>query len=312
MGSTLLALGHYVPERRVPNSEIEARLQLEPGWIESRTGIAERRVAAPDEALSDMAVKAGEMALSRSGLDRTHIRLLVLATSTPDLLLPPSAPLVAHRLGLKGAGAIDMAGACAGFIYALAFADGLVRAEGAPALVIAANILSRRTDEADRSTAILFADAAGAALVAPTERSGTGVLGLHLASAGDGYDLIQIPAGGKTMRISDGRAVFSKAVDLMVETSLAALARAGASSADVDHFVPHQANARMMAAAQKRLGIGDDKLVSTIALYGNSSAPTIPLSLSLSAGERTYKPGDRILMCAAGAGLTAGALLYGL
>ncbi len=325
MGSTLLSLGHYVPERRVPNSEIEARFDLAPGWIEDRTGIRERRFAAPDEALSDLAVKAGEMALARTGLERTRIGLLVLATSTPDHLLPPSAPLVAHRLGLRGAGAIDMAGACAGFIYALVFADNFVRAQGSPALVIAANILSRRTNPDDRGTAILFADAAGATLVAPCERPGTGVLGAHLSSDGAAYDLIQIAAGGSRrpfgpevgeadllMRIADGRAVFAKAVDMMAAASLKALARAGLSAGDVDHFVPHQANARMTAATLRKLAIGDDKVISTIALYGNSSAASIPFSLSQATARRDYKAGDRILMCAAGAGLTAGALVYGL
>src|SRR5262245_57632975 len=196
MGSTILALGHYAPERRVTNSEIEDRLGLESGWIERRTGIRERRFAAPEEALSDIAVAAGTMALARTGFDPARIGLLVLATSTPDHLLPPSAPLVAHRLGLGGAGAIDMAGACAGFLYALAFADGFVRTQGAPALVIAANILSRRMDPGDRSSAILFGDGAGATLLAPSDRKDTGVLGLSLESDGSGYDLIQITAGG--------------------------------------------------------------------------------------------------------------------
>lgn len=325
MGSTIIALGHYAPERRVTNSEIEQRLALEAGWIERRTGIRERRFAAPDEALSDLAVAAGEMALARAGFDAARIGLLILATSTPDHLLPPSAPLVAHRLGLGGAGAIDMAGACAGFLYALAFADGFVRTQGAPALVIAANILSRRTNPNDRNSAVLFGDAAGAALLAPSERKGTGVLGLNLASDGSAYDLIQIPAGGSRrpfgedvaasetlMRFSDGRAVFVKAVKMMAEASGRALERAGLAVADVDHWIPHQANTRIIAGTQEMLGIPDDKTVSSVALYGNSSAATIPFTMSLSATERTYKPGDRILMCAAGAGLTGGAVVFGV
>jgi 3-oxoacyl-[acyl-carrier-protein] synthase-3 len=325
MGSTLLALGHYAPERRVTNAEIEARLGLEAGWIERRTGIRERRFAANGEALSDMAVAAGEMALSRAGFDPKRIGLLILATSTPDHLLPPSAPLVAHRLGLGGTGAIDMAGACAGFLYALTFADAYVRTQGAPALVIAANILSRRMNLDDRGSAILFADAAGAALVAPSERKGTGVLGVELSSDGSAYDLIQIPAGGSRrpfgadvadadtlMHITDGKAVFAKAAKMMAETSEAALGRAGLSIADVGHWIPHQANARIMAATQEKLGISDDKVVSSVALYGNSSAATIPFTMSLICEERAYKAGDRVLMCAAGAGLTGGALVFGL
>jgi len=325
MGSTILALGHYAPERRVGNAELEARMGLDPGWILRRTGIAERRWAADGEALSDLAVKAGGMALARAGFDPARIALLILATSTPDHLLPPSAPLVAHRLGLKGAGAIDLAGACAGFLYALTFADTFARTHGSPALVIAANILSRRTNLDDRGTAILFADAAGAALVAPTERKDTGIVGVDLASDGSAYDLIRIPAGGsrrpfgdgvaKTetlMQIADGKAVFIKAVDMMAETSVKALERAGLTIGDVDHWIPHQANARIIGAVQARLGLAGDKIVSTVSAYANSSAATIPLSLSLAAETRLFKPGDRILMCAAGAGMTAGAVVFRL
>ncbi len=325
MASNILALGHYAPERRVTNAEIESRLGLEAGWILRRTGIEERRFAAQGEALSDMAVAAGEMALASVGFDRGRIGLLVLATSTPDHTLPPSAPLVAHRLGLHGAGAIDMAGACAGFLYALAFADSFVRTHGLAVLIIAGNILSRRTDPNDRSSAILFADAAGAVLLAPSTRHASGVLGLHLASDGSAYDLIQIASGGSRrpfarddasadtlMRISDGKAVFAKAVDMMVESSETALAKAGLGVGDVAHFFPHQANGRIMAAVQSKLGIPDDKTVSTVGLYGNSSAATIPFSMSLTAAERTYRVGDRVLMCAAGAGLTGGAIVFGM
>jgi 3-oxoacyl-[acyl-carrier-protein] synthase-3 len=325
MGSTILALGHYAPERRVTNAEIEVRLGLEAGWIERRTGIRERRFAADGEALSDIAVKAGEMALARAGFDAARIGLLILATSTPDNLLPPSAPLVAHRLGLGGAGAIDMAGACSGFLYALALADGFVRTQARPVLVIAANILSRRINFGDRGSAILFADAAGAALIAPSERKKTGVLGVELCSDGSGYDLIRIPAGGSRrpfgpdlaatdvlMEIKDGKAVFAKAVKMMAEASERALERAGLSVADIGHWIPHQANSRMIAATQEKLAISDDKVVSSVALYGNSSAATIPFTMSLTCEERAYKAGDRILMCAAGAGLTGGALVFRL
>ena len=325
MGSTILALGHYAPARRVLNAELEARLGLESGWILSRTGIAERRYAADDEALSDLAVNAGEMALSRAGFAASRIGLVLLATSTPDHLLPPSAPLVAHRLGCTGAGAIDMAGACAGFLYALAFADSFARTHGAPVLVIAANILSRRTDPMDRNSAILFADAAGAALVAPSERRNTGVVGISLAADGSAYDLIKIPAGGSRrpfdedvdaadtkMQLSDGISVFTKAVSMMTECSRKALAAAGRDAGEIAHFIPHQANTRIIAAVQRQLAIAEEKVVSSVALYANSSAATIPLSLSLSSGERTYKPGDKLLFCAAGAGLTGGALVFAL
>lgn len=321
--SALLALGHYAPERRVTNAEIEARLGVEPGWTERRTGIAERRFAAPDEALSDLAVKAGDMALERAGIDRRAVGLVVLATSTPDHLLPPSAPLVAHRLGAIGAGAIDMAGACGGFLYALTFADGFVRQARAPALVIAANILSRRLNLDDPVSAVLFGDGAGAALLVPQERQTAGVRGVHLTSDGSAYDLIKIPAGGSRtpfvdglgsdaalMHIRDGRAVFTRAVKIMTDASHKALAQAGLGIDDIDYFVPHQANARIIGAAQRQLGVPDEKMLSSVALYANSSAATIPLTLSLAAEQRPFQTGERILMSAAGAGLTGGAVVF--
>lgn len=323
MGSTILGFGHYVPGHRVANAELETRLGLEPGWIERRTGIAERRWVDNGEALSDMAVAAGEMALTNAKTDRAAIALTILATSTPDHLLPPSAPLVAHRLGLARSGAIDMAGACAGFLYALSFADAFARAHRSQVLVIAGNILSRRTNFDDRASAILFADAAGAVVVGPSERTGTGVLGVALDSDGAQYDLIQIPSGGSRspfaddtaalatkMQIRDGRAVFARAVKMMADTSHQALAAAGLDVGAVDHFVPHQANARIMTASQKQLNVPPERVMSSVRLFGNSSAATIPLTLSLNAGRLVS--GQRLLLAAAGAGLTGGAIVYGL
>jgi 3-oxoacyl-[acyl-carrier-protein] synthase-3 len=324
-GSTIVGFGHYAPERRVANAEIEQRLGLEPGWILRRTGIEERRYAADGEALTDIALPAAEMALAQSGLERSAIALTLLATSTPDHVLPPSAPLLAHRLGLGNSGGIDLAGACAGFLYALTLADGFVRTHGAPVLVVAANILSRRINPEERGSCILFADAAGAVVVAPSAQAGTGVLGAKLAADGSGYGLIQIAAGGSRrpfapdvpiedtlMTIADGQAVFSRAVDLMVASSREALAKAQLGVADIDCLVPHQANGRITAAIAQQLGVPPEKVVSSIVAFGNSSAATIPLSLSLAAGEGRMTRGQRLLMCAAGAGLTGGAVVYAL
>jgi len=324
MGCEIIGLGHYAPERRVGNGEIEQRLGLEAGWIERRTGIRERRYAARNEALTDIAVKAGDMALETAGIDRSNVALTLLATSTPDHLLPPSAPLLAHRLALTNSGGIDMAGACAGFLYALTLADAFVRTQRAPVLVVGANILSRRIDATDASTSALFADAAGAVVLAPTDRPNAGVLGAHLSADGSGYDLIKIPAGGSRrpfepdsadetlMVMSDGKAVFTKAVDMMVATSRKALARAELAMVTIDRFVPHQANGRLIAAVAHQLDVPESKVISTIADYGNSSAATIPLSLSLSAQQKKLARGERLLMCAAGAGFTGGAVVFGL
>jgi 3-oxoacyl-[acyl-carrier-protein] synthase-3 len=203
-------------------------------------------------------------------------------------------------------------------------ADSFARTHAAPVLVVGANILSRRINPEERASCILFADAAGAVVVVPAD-PGRGVLGAQLAADGSGYDLIRIAAGGSRkpfapelpveetlMSITDGKAVFSRAVDMMVDASRAALAKAELSASQIDCFVPHQANARIIAAVAQKLAIPSEKMVSTVAEYANSSAGTIPLSLSIAAGEGRLHPGTRILMCAAGAGLTGGAVVYSL
>lgn len=322
-GSRAIGLGHSVPQWVVANSEIEARLGLDAGWIKRRTGIDARRYAAEGEALSDLAVQAGDMAIANAAFARDEIGLLLLATSTPDHLLPPTAPLVAHRLGLANAGGIDMAGACAGFIYALTLADSYVRSHGVPVLVIAANILSRRINPAERASSVLFADAAGAVLLAPCDEPNRGVCGAHLAAQGAHYGLISIPAGGSRkpfsdiqdaretlMVMSDGQAVYTKAVAMMTNAAEIALRKARLAASDVTHFIPHQANLRMMGKVAQQIGVGPNTLRSTIAQFGNSSAATIPLTLSMAAQQHAYRRGDIMLMTAAGAGLTGGAAVF--
>jgi 3-oxoacyl-[acyl-carrier-protein] synthase III len=319
----ILGVGHYAPQRRVANAEIESRLGLPDGWISRRSGIEARRYAAAGEALSDIATKAGDQALANAKINRRDVALLLLATSTPDHLLPPTAPLVAHKLGMSSAGGIDMAGACAGFVYALTLASSFANAHQAPVLVIAANILSRRINEADRNTSILFADAAGACVVAPSSRTDCGMLAAHLTTDGSAYDMIQIPGGGSRkpfatltdnsetfMVIGNGKAVFTKAVGMMTTAAQTALTRAGLTVDDVTHFIPHQANARMMNAVAEQLKIPKEKMRSTIAEFGNSSAAAIPFTLSNVAEQNAIKRGDVILMTAAGAGLTGGAVVW--
>ncbi|WP_434725303.1 beta-ketoacyl-ACP synthase III [Mesorhizobium sp. RIZ17] len=323
--SRILGFGHHAPARKVENPEIEDRLGLEPGWIERRTGIRSRFWATDEDTLSGLAASAGDMALANAGVDRSDIGLLLLATSTPDHLLPPSAPLVAHKLGLNRAGAIDLTGACAGFIYALMFADGFTRLHGKSSLVIAANILSRRINPAERASSVLFADAAGALVICPCEDPERGILGASVDSDGSRYGLIQIPAGGSNipfhgdldleqtrMTITDGREVFGKAVEMMTACSHDALATAQMRPQDIDRFVPHQANARIFDAVGRNLGIADHAIVKTIADYANSSAATIPLSLSLANQTEPFRPGEKILLAAAGAGLSGGALVVGI
>ncbi|MCC7417552.1 MAG: beta-ketoacyl-ACP synthase III [Acidobacteria bacterium] len=322
--SRLIGVGRYAPERAVENAELESQLRLEPGWIARRTGIASRRYAADDEAASDLAVRAGEAALANAGLPRADVALTLLATSTPDHLLPPSAPLVAHRLGLARSGAADLAGACAGFIYALTLGDAFVRTHRRPALVVAANVLSRRINPLDRATAVLFGDAAGAVVLAPSDDPATGVLGVDLASEGARYDLIRVPAGGSRrpfaagtpasdllMEMPSGRAVFAHTVAMMTASARRALAAAGLAVDDISRWVPHQANGRICDAVRRALGLPAERAVMTLERYGNSSAASIPFSLAAGAEAAPLRHGERVLLVAAGAGLAGGALVYG-
>lgn len=321
--SRMVGFGHAVPERCVENREIEQQLDLEPGWIERRTGIRTRYWAGDGETLSSLAAMAGDMALNNAVIAREDVALTLLATSTPDHLLPPSAPLLAHKLGLARSGAIDLAGACAGFLYALTLADSFVRAHNRPVLVVAANILSRRINPAERASAVLFADAAGAVMLAPDANPKRGFLAADLSSDGSGYDLISIPSGGSNrpfspdmapeqflMSMQNGREVFSRAVDLMTATSRNVLETAGIEATRIDRFVPHQANARMFDAVAHNLDIDPAKTVRTIATYGNSSAATIPLSLSVANETRPFAEGETLLLTAAGAGMMGGAAVY--
>ncbi|MBZ9603030.1 beta-ketoacyl-ACP synthase III [Phyllobacterium chamaecytisi] len=323
--SRIAGFGHYAPGRRVENAEIENQLGLEPGWIERRTGIRERRWVVEGELLTDLAARAGCVALYDANVNPDDIALTILATSTPDHLLPPSAPLLAHHLGLANSGAIDLAGACAGFIYALTLADSFVRTQGKPVLVVAANILSRRINPTERASAVLFADAAGAVVLVPSGDQEAGVLGIELVSDGSRYDLISIPGGGSKlpfaegmaveeclMTMRDGREIFAQAVQMMTTCARRALASAELQPSDVTRFIPHQANSRIFEIVGENVGIRPHRIVRTIAEYGNSSAATIPLSLSLAHQARPFVSGEKLLLTAAGAGLTGGAVVWGV
>lgn len=326
-GVTFAGFGHYAPDRVVPNAELENQLRLEEGWIAQRTGIMERRWAAPDEAVSDLAIHAAVSALcnadARHGIAKKDIALTLLATSTPDHLLPPTAPLISHKLDLRQSGAIDLTGACAGYLYALGLADSFVRQHGRPVLVIAANILSRRINPNERASMVLFSDAAGATILAPSKDQEAGVCGLAYAADGSAYDLIQIPAGGSRkgyahdlaehetkMRLENGPLVFQKAVEMMADTGKQSLADAGWSTNDIDHWVPHQANSRIIEATRKALRLDSGQTRITVNHFGNASAASIPFTLSHTNTRKPLAKGDKLLMTAAGAGLTGGAIAF--
>ena len=320
----IASVGHAVPDCRVTSAELEVQLGLDAGWIERRTGIRERRQAAPDEATSDLAIRAGAMAMRNAGTTAASIGLLLLATSTPDHLLPPTAPLVAYRLGLTHCGAIDLANACGGFLAALALGHSYCVTQRCAVLIIAANVLSRRINPADPITAALFADGAGAMLLTPSDDVENDILALHLDSNGAHYGQILIPAGGSRepttadsvalgrhwMQMERGPDLFRLAVRSMVRAGEVALQRARLTSAEIDWWVPHQANTRITREVGERLGIGAERTISIVEGYGNSSAASIPLALSLAVEDGRIQPGQRLLFTAAGAGLVeAGAVI---
>jgi 3-oxoacyl-[acyl-carrier-protein] synthase-3 len=317
----IVSAASSIPEHSTSCQEIEARLGLEAGWIERRTGIRQRPTASPDQATSDLAVSAGAKALEASGINPEALGLILLATSTPDHLLPPTAPLVAHRLGVR-AGAIDLAGACSGFLYALVLGGAWADSSHQPVLVVGANILTRRVNTRDASTVALFSDGAGAVVVVPSEP--TSLLGSYLSSDGSTYNAIAIVGGGSRepltidslraganlMTMRRGGSLFKHAVHGMADAGKEALKRAGLSAADVAWWIPHQANVRILEDAGVLLGIARERTVNVVAQYGNSSAATIPIALTESVRDGRLRKGNKVLMTAAGAGLiTAGVVL---
>lgn len=320
----IVATGRALPTRFVSNSEVEADCGIEPGWIEQRTGILQRPVVAPETAVSDLAIEAGQKALDEWRQNPTgtnQIGMLILATSTPDHLLPPTAPFVAQQLGLGNIPAFDIAVACSGFLYGTKLAFDYCRVNGRPALIIAANILSKRTSRNDPATVALFADGAGAAVVAPGNEPG--VLEIELESDGSGFDALFIPDGGSRspfnentldqenhkMKVNNGMAVFRYAVESMARLGKQVLDQSDFQSQDVDWWIPHQANLRIIESVRQRLNIPGEKTAITIDKFANSSAATIPVTLDYFLESGKIEKGDLILLTTAAAGLTSGAAL---
>ncbi|HZQ28803.1 MAG TPA: beta-ketoacyl-ACP synthase III [Acidimicrobiales bacterium] len=305
-------MGTAVPDQIATNADFEARLDTSDEWIVERTGIRERRFAGPGETTATLAAAAGGAAIKDAGLVPDDIDLLVVATATPETTIPATAVYVQESLGLH-CGAFDLGAACAGFVYGLVTASSFIVANNLDAiLVVGAETLSRIVNPEDRSTAILFGDGAGAAVVRRTDGD-TGLLSWDLGCDGSAAGLLGVDAGGSripTTRASvaagqhwlhmDGREVFRRAVRVVVESSGKALARAGVTADDIDLFVPHQANVRIIEAAVSRLGIAPERVVTNIERYGNTSAASVPLALE----EASPKDGDLVLLSGFGAGMT--------
>jgi 3-oxoacyl-[acyl-carrier-protein] synthase-3 len=304
LGTEIAGLGVAVPEQVVANAPIAERFGIDESWIVTRTGIRERRIAAPEQRLSELAAAAGERALSAAGLAASDLDLLLVATTSNDDLMPGASPRVAAELG-AGVAAIDLNSACTGFVAGLSLACGQIESgRAANALLVGADTMSRITDPTDRGTAAVFADGAGAVVLRGAERGRIGPI--VLGSDGARADLIHTPrATGLT--VMQGHETFRQAVDRMSEATLAAADAAGVALADVDVFVYHQANARILKAVGERLDLPGERVVDSIHHFGNTSAASIPLALEDARLAGDLRDGATVLLAAFGAGLTWGA-----
>lgn len=299
--ATITGLGRSLPNAVVTNADLEAGLDTTDEWIVERTGIRERRQIGPSESTVTLGVDAGGKALADAGVQPGDVGLLIVATCTPAQRLPGDAAAIQAALGLSG-GAFDLNAACSGFVYALSVAAPMAASSPGPILVVATETLSQIVDPEERSTAVLFGDGAGAAVIEPG-RPGSGLLGIDLGMDGSGLCHLEIPAGERYLRM-DGQEVFRFAVRKVVESCRAALDASGLDPSDVDVFVPHQANARIIEAAGRRLGVPQDRTVVNVDRFGNTSAASIPIALSEAADAGRLRHGDVVLLSGFGAGLS--------
>jgi 3-oxoacyl-[acyl-carrier-protein] synthase III len=305
-GAAVASVGVAVPETVVGSAEIEARLGLEPGWIERRTGIRSRHVAHAGERADAYAAIAAERALQRAGIDPQQVDMVIAATTTSDELMPNMAPIVAHAIGATRAGAFDVGSACSGFLSALAAGTGLVDSGRANCVVvIGADFMTRFTDPSDRGTAAVFADGAGAVVLLATGEPGR-ISPIILGSEGDTEQIIRIPRERPVIQMV-GHETFKIAVARLSESTEQALAAARLGIDDIDLFVYHQANGRILTAVGERLGLPSDRVVDCIGELGNTSAATLPLALEHCYLDGRLHDGDRVLLGAFGAGFTWGA-----
>jgi 3-oxoacyl-[acyl-carrier-protein] synthase III len=316
----ILGTGKYVPERRLTNQDLEQMVETNDEWIVTRTGIRERRIAAPDQATSDLAYEASIRALDAAGITADQLDLIIVATITPDMFFPSTACLLQEKLGAKKAAAFDLSAACSGFIYGLANATGFIQmGMYRHVLVVGAECLSRITDYSDRNTSILFGDGAGAVVVGEVP-SGRGFKSFKLGADGAGGELLRICGGGSRMPSTEqsvtdrrhfiemnGRDVFKFAVRVMGSAAEEALSIAGIEKADIDLLIPHQANIRIIQSALERLNLSEDKCMINLDRYGNVSAASIPLALAEAVEENRVKEGDHLVLVGFGGGLTWGA-----
>ena len=318
--SRITGTGSYLPPRRVTNADLATELagrgvETSDQWIVERTGIQARHFAAPEVASSDLALEASNRAIDAAGCSAADIDLIIVATSTPDMVFPSTASILQHKLGIAGCPAFDLQAVCSGFVYALTVADSMIKTGVARrALVVGSEVFSRILDFNDRTTCVLFGDGAGAVVLEASDA--TGILATDLHADGKYVDILCVPgtvSGGRaigdpTLKM-DGQAVFKLAVSVLADAALATLANAGMTVADIDWLIPHQANIRIMQSTARKLKLPMDKVIVTVAEHGNTSAASIPLALDDSVRAGKVKRGDTVLLEGVGGGFTWGAVL---
>ena len=318
--SRITGTGSYLPPNRVSNADLAVQLAAKgvatsDDWIVARTGIRARHFAAADVPCSDLAVEASRQALASAGIDASQIDLIILATSTPDMVFPSTACIVQRKLGIHGCAAFDVQAVCSGFVYALTIADSMIRTGAArKALVIGSEVFSRILDFSDRTTCVLFGDGAGAVVLEASETPG--ILATELHADGRHVDILCTPgamSGGQVLGLPflkmDGQAVFKLAVGVLEDVARSVLEKAGRDASDIDWLIPHQANIRIMHGTAKKLKLPLEKLIVTVDEHGNTSAASIPLALDAAARAGSIKRGDTVMLEGVGGGFTWGAVL---
>lgn len=313
--SRIVGTGSYLPDKCLTNRDLESRVETTDDWIVSRTGIRQRHIAADGQMTSDLAVEAARRAIAAAGIDNNEIDLIIVATSTPDMVFPATACIVQDKLGISGGAAFDMQAVCSGFVYALATADKFIRS-GAHrcALVIGAEVFSRILDWNDRATCVLFGDGAGAVVLKASDSPG--ILSSHLHADGRHRDILETPGHvahgqvtGTPFLKMEGGAVFKLAVRVLEEVAHEALSANGLTVGDIDWLIAHQANIRILTHTAKKLGLPDHKLVVTVDRHANTSAASIPLALDVAVRDGRIQPGHHILLEGVGGGFTWGSVL---
>jgi len=313
--SRIIGTGSYLPEKILSNTDLAALVDTSDEWIYQRTGIRQRHIAADDETTSDLALKASQRALAMAGITPDKLDLIIVATTTPDMVFPGTACLLQAKLGVKGMPAFDVQAVCSGFVYALTTADQFMRSgQYKHILVVGAEIYSRILDWQDRGTCVLFGDGAGAVVL---KRSTTpGILAARLHADGSHADILSVPGSvscgkvsGRPLLQMDGTAVFKFAVKVLGEVALETLDAAGLQKSDIDWLIPHQANIRIIQATAKKLGLSMERVITTVDRHANTSAASVPLALDEAVRDGRIKPGQHVMLEGVGGGFTWGAVL---